>query len=245
MIIQAITTMPDIFDATQYGILGHAIKSGTISLNTINLRDFSKRDDGRIDDRPYGGGPGMVIAAEPMYQAIQSVMPSYVIELCPKGKPLNQTILKRLAKKDNLTLVLGRYEGIDDRISPMIHEKISIGDYVLSGGEIPALVLIDALARYVPGVITQASVDQDSFENQLLDHPHYTRPEEWQGNKVPKELMSGNHQSIEDWRLMQSLGQTWLNRPDLLINRNFSQRELALLAKFVQNHQRRGIDYEY
>ena len=245
MIIQAITTMPDIFDATQHGILGHAIKSKKIELKTIHLRDFSEREDGRIDDRPYGGGPGMVISPEPMYQAIQSVMPSYVIELCPKGKPLNQTILKRLAKKEQLTLVLGRYEGIDQRISPLIHEKISIGDYVLSGGEIPALVLIDALARYIPGVITQASVEQDSFENQLLDHPHYTRPENWQDHKVPDELMSGNHQSIEDWRLMQSLGQTWLNRPDLLINRNFSQRELALLVKFVQNHQRRGIDYEY
>ena len=244
MIINCITTMPEIFQAAHHGVVGQAIKNNIVTLNTIQLRDFSNRADGRIDDRPYGGGPGMVMKPEPMYQAIQSVMPSYAVELCPKGQSLSPETLKRLAQKDNITLVLGRYEGIDERISPMIQEKISIGDYVLSGGEIPALVLIDALIRYIPGVITAESVTEDSFENQLLDHPHFTRPQNWHDKDVPQALTNGNHQEIADYRLMHKLGQTWLNRPDLLINRNLCKKELALLAKFVQNHQRRGEDYE-
>ncbi|MCP8352524.1 tRNA (guanosine(37)-N1)-methyltransferase TrmD [Candidatus Synchoanobacter obligatus] len=244
MIINVITSIPDILDAANHGILGHAIKNKQITLNIIPLRAFSDRADGRIDDRPYGGGAGMVIQPHVMSKAIASIGKSHFIELCPKGQRLNQKLARSFAKKDNITLICGRYEGIDARIEPLIDQKVSIGDYVLSGGELPALIMIDAIGRLIPGVIKTESVENDSFENGLLDHEHYTRPENWEENKVPSVLLEGNHQKIEDYRLMQSLGKTWLNRPDLLLNRKLNERELALLVKFMQNHQRRGEDYD-
>lgn len=244
MIINIITSMPDIFAALNHGILGHAIKNQIISINIIPLRNFSDRDDKRIDDRPYGGGPGMVLEAESVYRALQAAGKSHVIELCPKGQRLTNSKVKNLATIENITLVCGRYEGIDHRVSSLIDEKVSIGDFVLSGGEIPALALIDALARFQPGAITKASLDEDSFANDLLDHNHFTRPDTWMGKAVPEVLKSGNHKAIADYRLAQSIGQTWLNRPDLLINRKISQNELAMLIKFVQNHDRRGEDYD-
>lgn len=244
MIINIITAMPDILSASFHGVLGHAIKNDVVTLNIIPLHDFSEREDKRIDDRPYGGGAGMVIKAEVVSSALRSIPRSHTIELSPSGKTLNRDILKNLSQKESITLICGRYEGIDHRIEDDIDEKISIGDYVLTGGDIPALVLIDALARFLPGCIRQDSVDNDSFENGLLDHPHYTKPSIWSDKTVPEVLQSGHHKNIEDYRLMQSLGNTWLNRPDLLINRKISQRELALLIKFVQNHERRGEDYD-
>lgn len=243
MIINVITSMPDIMSASFHGVLGYAISSGLIELNIIPLRDFSDRKDGRIDDRPYGGGPGMVIKAEIIKKALASIPIAHTIELSPSGKKLNRKVIQELSQHKAITLICGRYEGIDDRVEG-IDEKISIGDYVLTGGEIPALVLIDALSRFIPGCINSDSVSEDSFENGLLDHPHYTKPASWEDKNVPEVLQSGHHKKISDHRLMESLGNTWLNRPDLLINRKLTQRELALLAKFVQNHDRRGDYYE-
>lgn len=244
MKINILTSMPEILDASAHGVLGHAIKDKRIEMNIVPLRDFSSRIDKRIDDRPYGGGAGMIIEAEVINKALDSTDCEHVIELSPQGKRLDQTYLKELAQKKNITLICGRYEGIDHRVRKRIHTQVSIGDYVLSGGEIPALVLIDALARIQPEVITAESVHTDSFENGLLKHPQYTRPPEWMGQEVPEVLMKGNHKHIEDERLCKSLGFTWLNRPDLLIGRKFCKRELALLVKFVQNHNRRGDNHE-
>lgn len=244
MIIHVITPIPHILEASFHGVLGHAIKNNLISLNIIPLRNFSDRDDGRIDDRPYGGGPGMVINANVVFKALSSIPKAHTIELSPSGKQLNSQRVRELSQENSITLICGRYEGIDHRIDQHIDEKISIGDYVLTGGEIPALVLIDALSRFIPGAINPESVEADSFENGLLDHPHYTKPKIWQNMSVPDVLQSGHHDKIKEDRLMNSLGNTWLNRPDLLLNRKISQRELALLVKFVQNHDRRGEDYE-
>ncbi len=236
MIINIITSMPGILDAINHGVIGNAIQKNIITINIVPIRDFSEREDKRIDDRPYGGGPGMVLEAEPLYQAMQSVGQTMMVEMCPQGQPLNHEVLTKLSPQNNITIICGRYEGIDHRLQPFINEKVSIGDYVLSGGEIPAMVLIDALARLQPGTITKASVEQDSFENQLLDHTHYTRPESWKGHSVPNVLLSGDHQKIADYRLMQSLGNTWLNRPDLLMGRCLSAKELVLLTQFLQRH---------
>ena len=240
-----ITIFPGMFSSVvSESIVGRAVKSGLVEINRVDLRDFTEDKHRSVDDRPYGGGPGMILEAEPIYQALQTIGKAHTIELSPGGTRLDRQVLRRLAPFESITLICGRYEGIDKRIEAHIDEKISIGDYVLSGGEIPALVLIDALARLQPGVIQQDSVCEDSFEQGLLDHTHYTRPESWRGKQVPSVLLSGHHNKIADHRLMQSLGQTWLNRPDLLINRKINERELALLVKFVQNHERRGEDYE-
>ncbi|MDC3181286.1 tRNA (guanosine(37)-N1)-methyltransferase TrmD [Gammaproteobacteria bacterium] len=239
MKINLITPLPEIVATCQYGILGHAISREKLILNTVNIRDSSTRSDRRIDDKTYGGGPGMVIEAEPVFQAIESVKPSHVIYLSPEGDQLTQQKVRQLASKPNISIVCGRYEGIDQRAYSHFDEVISIGDYVLSGGDIPALVLIDALARLQPGVMQNPkSHECDSFESGLLDHDHYTKPLNWQNQVVPAVLTSGHHKDIAAHRLMQSLGKTWLNRPDLLIGRKFSQNELALLMKFVQNHNR-------
>jgi tRNA (guanine37-N1)-methyltransferase len=239
MNINIITPIVDIVAACEHGILGNALKNEKINLNVINIRDFSSRLDKRIDDKTYGGGPGMVLEAEPVFQAVQSVKPSHVVYVSPEGTPLTQAKVRQLAAIENISIVCGRYEGIDQRVYSCFDEIISIGDYVLSGGDIPALVLIDAIARLQPGVMQNpASHEHDSFENGLLDHEHYTKPSVWREQQVPDILKSGHHQEISDYRLMQSLGKTWLNRPDLLIGRNFSQKELALLMKFVQNHNR-------
>lgn len=236
MIINIITSMPGILDALNHGVIGHAIKQKIITVNIISIRDFSNRDDRRIDDRPYGGGPGMVLEAEPLYQALQSIDSTenhYTVEMCPQGQPLSRELLTKLTPNTSLTIICGRYEGIDHRLQSSIDQKVSIGDYVLSGGEIPAMVLIDALARLQPGTISSDSIAQDSFEDQLLDHAHFTRPETWRGQSVPSILLSGNHSQIAEYRLAQSLGNTWLNRPDLLLNRPLSDKELRLLIDFL------------
>jgi tRNA (guanine37-N1)-methyltransferase len=239
MNINLISTIPQIAEACQYGILGNAIEAGKISLNTVNIRHFSTRDDGRIDDRPFGGGPGMVINAEPVKKAIESTRPSHVIYMSPEGKTLTQAKARQLAQLNDISIVCGRYEGIDHRAYQYFDEVISIGDYVLSGGEIPALVLIDAICRLLPNVMRNPqSHQEDSFENGLLDHEHYTQPTQWENQEVPSILKSGHHANIKESRLYNALGKTWLNRPDLLIKRKFSHRELALLMKFVQNHNR-------
>jgi tRNA (guanine37-N1)-methyltransferase len=234
------------FDAlTQYGITRRAAEQGSYVLKTWNPRDFTTDNHRTVDDRPYGGGPGMVMLAEPLAAAINAarerqltsgVKISRVVYLSPQGRLLTHGLVKELVaqKADGLILLTGRYEGIDERlIRQMVDMEISIGDYVLSGGELAAMVLMDALVRQLPGVLGDAdSAEQDSFVQGLLDCPHYTRPEVFNGEAVPPVLLSGNHAEIQRWRLSQSLGRTWTRRPDLLAGRVLTKEESGLLAMF-------------
>ena len=224
---------------TQQGVIGRAVKSGKLSVDTFNPRDFTHDRHRTVDDRPYGGGPGMLMMVKPLTDAIQAAKNiggenSKVIYLSPQGKPLDQAGVKRLASIERTILICGRYEGIDERvIESHVDEEVSIGDYVLSGGELPAMVLMDAVARLVPGVLGhKASAVEDSFTDGLLDCPHYTRPEVLEGQKVPEVLLSGDHEKIRQWRLMQSLGRTMQRRPDLLNHLALTEEQMRLLELF-------------
>ena len=246
MIFDVVTLFPEMFDAlTQYGITRRAIEQQRFALRTWNPRDFTTDKYRTIDDRPYGGGPGMVMLGEPLGAAINAakqrqaaagVSKSRVVYLSPQGRQLSQAVVKELVAQpeQGLILLAGRYEGIDERlIRQYVDEEISIGDYVLSGGELAAMVLVDSLVRQLPGVLGDAeSAEQDSFADGLLDCPHYTRPEVFNGEAVPLVLLSGNHADIKRWRLQQSLGRTWLRRPDLLAKRNLTKEESRLLTLF-------------
>lgn len=242
--IDVISLFPDMFEAIQYGITGRAIRNGLIDLAITNPRDFTQDRHKTVDDRPYGGGPGMLMKVEPLKEAILSIKTdtakSKVVYLSPQGQPLTQTIVKELSDNEQLILLAGRYEGVDERlIEHYVDYECSIGDYVLSGGELPAMVLIDSLIRLIPGALGHnESAVHDSFYSGLLDHPHYTRPEtleiEGQGECVPQVLLSGDHKKIEQWRLKQSLGRTWQRRPDLLEQRQLSEQEQQLLQTFIQ-----------
>jgi tRNA (guanine37-N1)-methyltransferase len=235
-----ISLFPDMFSPfTQQGVIGRAVKSGKISVDTFNPRDFTHDRHRTVDDRPYGGGPGMLMMVKPLTDAIHAAKNiggenSKVIYLSPQGKPLDQAGVKRLASIERTILICGRYEGIDERvIESHVDEEVSIGDYVLSGGELPAMVLMDAVARLVPGVLGhKASAVEDSFTDGLLDCPHYTRPEVLEGQKVPEVLLSGDHEKIRQWRLMQSLGRTMQRRPDLLNHLALTEEQLRLLELF-------------
>ncbi|WP_232372015.1 tRNA (guanosine(37)-N1)-methyltransferase TrmD [Salinimonas iocasae] len=224
---------------TQQGVIGRAVKSGVLSVDIFNPRDFTHDRHRTVDDRPYGGGPGMLMMVKPLTDAISAARAaggenSKVIYLSPQGKKLDQTGVKRLAESDRTILLCGRYEGIDERvIEDQVDEEVSIGDYVLSGGELPAMVLMDAVARLVPGVLGhQASAIEDSFSDGLLDCPHYTRPELLDGKAVPSVLLSGDHEKIRQWRLMQSLGRTWQRRPELLNHLALTEEQQQLLEVF-------------
>ncbi|MEQ3641137.1 MULTISPECIES: tRNA (guanosine(37)-N1)-methyltransferase TrmD [unclassified Alteromonas] len=224
---------------TQQGVIGRAVKSGKLSVDTFNPRDFTHDRHRTVDDRPYGGGPGMLMMVKPLTDAIHAAKNiggenSKVIYLSPQGKPLDQAGVKRLASIERTILICGRYEGIDERvIESHVDEEVSIGDYVLSGGELPAMVLMDAVARLVPGVLGhKASAVEDSFTDGLLDCPHYTRPEVLEGQKVPEVLLSGDHEKIRQWRLMQSLGRTMQRRPDLLNHLALTEEQMRLLELF-------------
>ena len=235
-----VSLFPDMFAPfTQQGVIGRAVKSGTLSVDTFNPRDFTHDRHRTVDDRPYGGGPGMLMMVKPLTDAIQAAKKvggenSSVIYLSPQGKPLDQAGVQRLANIDRTILICGRYEGIDERvIESHVDEEVSIGDYVLSGGELPAMVLMDAVARLVPGVLGhKASAVEDSFTDGLLDCPHYTRPEILDGQKVPDVLLSGDHEKIRQWRLMQSLGRTWQRRPELLNHLALTEEQQRLLELF-------------
>jgi len=215
---------PEMFDILfDYGVVGRAKQKGLISAQYWNPRSYTKDTHHTVDDRPYGGGPGMVMLAEPLFQAIsdakQALGPdTKVCYLSPQGPRLSQIKAQEISERKSLILLAGRYEGVDERLlEEVVDEELSIGDYVLSGGELPAMVLIDAVSRLIPGVLhDEQSAAQDSFVNGLLDHPHYTRPEIWHGKAVPQELLSGNHAEIKKWRLKQALIRTELRRPDLL-----------------------------
>jgi tRNA (guanine37-N1)-methyltransferase len=240
-----VTLFPEMFGAiTESGITRRAREEGHYSLNFWNPREFAKDNYRTIDDRPYGGGPGMVMLAEPLEAAIEAAKArqgaaAKVLALSPQGTVLTHARVAGLAAAPGLVLVCGRYEGIDQRlIERCVDEEISLGDYVISGGELAAMVLIDAVVRQLPGVMgDDASAEQDSFVAGLLDCPHYTRPEVYRDVKVPQVLMSGHHKEIERWRLKQALGNTWLKRPELLDARGLSRSETELLEEFQREHK--------
>ena len=241
-----VTLFPPMFDAiSKHGITARALENKIYELAMWNPRDFTTDNHRTVDDRPYGGGPGMVMLAEPLEKTINAaktrqqqagVAKPKVIHLSPQGKPITHEIVMQLAAEQGLILLASRYEGVDERLlAREVNEEYSIGDYVLSGGELPAMVLIDAIVRQLPGSLGDAdSAAEDSFVNGLLDCPHYTRPEEYAGQKVPEVLMSGNHAKIRKWRLKQSLARTRARRPDLLAARSLSKEESRLLAELEQ-----------
>lgn len=245
MWIGVVSLFPEMFRAvSDYGVTGRAVADGLLQLESWNPRDFTRDRHRTVDDRPYGGGPGMLMMVQPLRDAIAAARTAAgdgarVIYLSPQGRKLDQQGVAELAKQDKLILVAGRYEGVDERvIQADVDEEWSVGDYVLSGGELPAMVLIDAVARLVPGVLgDMASAEQDSFTEGLLDHPHYTRPEDLSGSTVPKVLLSGNHGEVARWRLKQSLGRTWLRRPELLNNLALTDEQEQLLAEFVREYR--------
>lgn len=234
-----ISLFPEMFKAiTEFGVTGRAVKQNLLQVQCFNPRDYTHDKHKTVDDRPYGGGPGMLMMVQPLRDAIlvaKNVAGDgvKVIYLSPQGRKLNQSGVKTLSQNEKLILVCGRYEGIDERlIQTEIDEEWSIGDYVLTGGEIPAMALIDAVARFIPGVLgKQASAEEDSFATGLLDCPHYTRPETLDGLTVPAVLMSGNHEHIRQWRLKQSLARTWQRRPELLESLALTDEQIKLLQQ--------------
>jgi tRNA (guanine37-N1)-methyltransferase len=248
-----VTLFPAMFAAvTEYGVTGRARDRGLYQLVLWNPRDFAVNSYRTVDDRPYGGGPGMVMMVEPLEKAISAarqrqkssgVKDPRVIHLSPQGRPLCHRVAKELSQAPGLVMLAGRYEGVDERlIRRSVDDEISIGDYVLSGGELAAMVVMDCVVRQMPGVLGDAeSANQDSFVDGLLDYPHYTRPEVYEGDAVPPVLVSGNHAEINRWRLKQALGRTWLRRPDLLERRALSDEERALLEDFKKENERSEV----
>lgn len=242
--IDVVTLFPAMFEAvTESGVTSRARERGLYQMVLWNPRDFSSNSYRSVDDRPYGGGPGMVMMAEPLEKSIAAarqrqlscgVARPRVLHLTPQGRVLNHELVRELAAEQGLVMLAGRYEGVDERlIGRAIDDEVSIGDYVMSGGELAAMVVIDCVVRQLPGTLGAAdSAEQDSFVNGLLDCPHYTRPEVYEGERVPAVLLSGNHAQIERWRLKQALGRTWQRRPDLLEKRGMSKEERALLEEY-------------
>ena len=224
MQFDVLTLFPEMFEPIKQSILGKAIEKEKIKLKLVNIRNFSKDKHKKVDDTPYGGGAGMVMKPDVVYDAYKSVYEenAKVIYLSPQGKTLNQKKVEELSKEKHLILLCGHYEGIDQRvIDKIVDEEISIGDYVLTGGEIPVMVLIDTVSRYIDGVLNQESIKEESFSEGLLEYPQYTRPEVFEGEKVPEILLSGHHENIEKWRKEQALKITKQKRPDLLKRRKF------------------------
>lgn len=244
MRIDIITIFPEmVLNLARFGVVGRAIKNNLVSLNVIDLRDFSTERHRRVDDRPYGGGPGMVMQFKPLQKAIRKVTQNtnenYVVYLSAQGKRLEQTDVERLNTRSHLVLVAGRYEGIDERlVESEVDEEISIGDFVVSGGELPAMLLVDALVRRVPEALGhEESALRDSFIDGLLDCPHYTRPEKIGGQTVPQVLLQGDHQAVARWRRKQSLGRTYLRRPDLIAKMELDKEQQTLLEEYLQEQQ--------
>ena len=220
MKFDVLTLFPEMFEPLKQSILGRASKNHILEFNFINMRDFSKDKHQKVDDTPYGGGAGMVIMPDIVYDAYSSITDrenAKVIYLSPQGKTLNQKKVQELSKMEHIILLCGHYEGIDQRVlDEIVDEEISIGDYVLTGGELPAMVLIDSVSRYVEGVLSEDSTKEESFSSNLLEYPQYTRPEEFRGKKVPEVLLSGHHENIKKWREQKSLEVTKIKRPELL-----------------------------
>ena len=237
MNFHVMTLFPEMINqGLNVSIMGRAIEKGYISLNAVDIRDFSENKHNKVDDYPYGGGAGMVMQAKPVYDAYKSIenkcgKKPRVIYLTPQGKVFNQGIAKDLAKEEDLVFLCGHYEGIDERVlEEIVTDNISIGDFVLTGGEMPAMIMIDAISRLIPGVLhNDVSAEFESFHDNLLEYPQYTRPEEVLGRKVPDVLLSGHHKNIDKWRREQSLIRTKERRPDLLENANLSKEDIKFL----------------
>ena len=235
MKFNVLTLFPEMFSSLDESIIGRSKGKGLIDINLINIRDFSKNKHKKVDDTPYGGGAGMVMEPTVVYDAFKSIKDkkTKVIYLSPQGKTLNQQKVQDLAKEESITLLCGHYEGIDQRvIDTIVDEEISIGDYVLTGGELPAMVLIDSVSRYIEGVLKEESIKEESFTNGLLEYPQYTRPEMFLDKRVPEILLSGNHQKIDEWRRNQSIINTYIKRPDLLKEINLSEKEQKMLEEY-------------
>ena len=233
MQFDVLTLFPEMYEPLKQSILGKAQENGKIEINIINIRDFSKDKHKKVDDTPYGGGAGMVIRPDVVYDAYCSIKNkenAKVIYLSPQGKKLNQEKVVELSKEKHLILLCGHYEGIDQRVlDEIVDEEISIGDYVLTGGELPAMVLIDSVSRYVDGVLSKGSTSEESFSQGILEYPQYTRPETFEGVKVPEILLSGHHENINKWRRCEALKNTYLKRPNLLKNVELSEEDKAYL----------------
>lgn len=242
--IEVISLFPEMFTAiTESGVTGRAIRNGLIEFKTTNPREFTSDKHKTVDDRPYGGGPGMLMMVQPLRDAIDTAKKSagenaHVIYLSPQGRKLDQAGVRELSTHKSLILIAGRYEGIDERlIESHVDEEWSVGDFVLTGGELPAMTLVDAVSRFVPGVLGHnQSAEQDSFSDGLLDCPHYTRPEILDDKSVPSVLLSGNHQNIRKWRMQKSLERTWLRRPELLTNLALTAEQEKMLTLIKQQH---------
>lgn len=239
MRIDILSLFPEFFSVlSNWSIIGRAKEENRVQINNVNIRDFSKNKHKKVDDYPFGGGPGMVMTPEPILEAINSVknIDSRVIYLSPQGKPFSQELANELSKESHLILLCGHYEGIDNRIiDNYIDEEISVGDFVLTGGEIPAMIIVDAVVRLLPGVLSgEESFMEESHYNGLLEHPQYTRPREFNGHTVPDILLSGNHKNIEAWKKEESLKSTFIKRPDLLEKVILSKEEKDLLSKIKE-----------
>jgi tRNA (guanine37-N1)-methyltransferase len=239
MKIDILSLFPEMFRGPlDESLLKKAQDKKLLTIKVTNLRDFTADKHKTADDTPYGGGAGMVMMVGPIAAAISKVKgnKSKMLFMCPTGKTLTQEKVKELAKEEHLVILCGHYEGIDERARALVDEEISIGDYVLTGGELPAMVLVDAIARYIPGVVKEAeSVENDSFHDGLLDHPSYTKPEEFNGQKVPDVLLSGHHAEIAKWRRQEALRRTFYRRPDLLAKAALTEADKKTLAEIIQN----------
>jgi tRNA (guanine37-N1)-methyltransferase len=242
-----VTLFPEMFDALRVGITGRAVERGQVEWHLWNPRDYTRDVHRTVDDRPYGGGPGMVMKVAPLRDAVAAARGrapagSRVVYLTPQGQRFDQAAARELARRDGIILVAGRYEGVDERfVEACIDEEWSIGDYVLSGGELAAMVLMDAVIRLLPGVLGhEDSAAEDSYMDGLLDCPHYTRPEVIGGMSVPEALLSGDHAAVDRWRLQQALGRTWLRRADLLALRALTDEERRLLEEYISAHHGAG-----
>lgn len=234
MQFDVLTLFPEMFEPLNESIIGRAKEKGLININLINIRDFSKNKHKKVDDTPYGGGAGMVMMPDVVYDAYKSLnsKDAKVIYMSPQGQKLNQKKVVELSKEKHIILLCGHYEGIDQRvIDEIVDEEISIGDYVLTGGELPAMIVIDSVSRYIEGVLKDDSTKEESFSEGLLEYPQYTRPEIFNGKQVPEVLLSGHHENIDKWRREQSLINTRKKRPDLLENIELSEKDKRILEK--------------
>lgn len=237
MKITILTLFPEFFAGVITGsVIGRACEQGILDIKVVNIRDYAPDKHHQVDDYPYGGGAGMLMKADVLSRAIRAncTERSHVVYLSPQGRVFSQPKAVKLAQQEELLLLCGHYEGIDERVLSLMDEEISLGDFILTGGELPAMVLTDAVARLVPGVLgAEASAEEESFSSGLLEYPHYTRPAEWEGQQVPYVLMSGHHENIRRWRLQQSLRRTLLKRPDLLLQRDYTEEEQMLLREII------------
>lgn len=243
-----ITLFPEMLTTLQFGVTGRAIERGIIDICAFNPRDHTTNKHQTVDDKPYGGGPGMLMMAPPLKAALQHAKenapsPAYTVYLSPQGKRFTQKTAAEWTKKKSIILLAGRYEGIDERVKEEIDEEWSIGDFILTGGELAALTMIDTITRLLPDVVGDyASIEQDSLTSGLLKYPQYTRPEVVDGVPAPWVLTSGDHAAIETWRRKQTLGQTWLRRPDLLQDIKLSIKDMSLLDDFIKEFNEKNID---